>query len=473
LARRERIGLFRSKIRGRLRAMRNRWLASLVMLVGCSSESLPPPDVRLLVGQENETWSSDPPPTRVQVEFLSAGVRTVIGQSNAPAQAVIIRNPGSSKGTVGSFEVTGFDAADTPIVRGASVPYLVFNLATGTIPVFVARAGTWSRPPENLVHGRNRPVAIVAWQEYIITAGGQVKDFDPAIPDVYDPINWRALKGQSAFPRAPKSMVLVGRKLLCIDDAGASSLDFNTDKVREEMAPAGLTFAEVAGGDVVELADGSAYVVGATRATGDPTTKFLRIDGRSDVLTMRAVTLATARRGAAAGVVAGNLMVWGGSAEGAAAETLTKAQDAFSPLPFQPDVTEGLGLATLEGNTVLLAGGKDPATGAATPWRTFDVTCAADCATAELAMPPLALDRTHVFSRTAGNLLVAGETDDGEFHAFSMITTSGTPEITERPLRERRKAATTLLLPNGQPGVLGGENPETGAPVLSIESFFF
>jgi hypothetical protein len=475
LARRERIGLFRSKIRGRLRAMRNLWLASLIMLVGCSSEALPPPDVRLLVGQENETWSSDPAPTRVQVEFVSAGVRTVIGQSNAPAQAVIIRNPGSAKGTVGSFEVTGFDAADTPIVRGASVPYLVFNLATGTIPVFVARAGTWSRPPENLEHGRNHPVALVAWKEYIITAGGQVKDFDPAIPDVYDPINWRAVKGQLAFPRAPKSMVLVGMKLLCIDESGASSVDFNTNpnKVREEPAPAGLTFAEVAGGDVVQLADGSFYVVGATRATGDATTKVLRIDPRSDVVTMRAITLATARRGAAAGVVAGNLVVWGGSAEGAAAEALTKAQDAFSPLPFPPDATAGLALATLEGNTVLLAGGKDPVTGTAAPWRTFDATCAADCAPAELAMPPLALDRTHVFSLAAGNLLVTGESEDQEFHAFSMITTSGTPEITERPLRERRKAATTLLLPNGQPGVLGGEHHETGAPVLSIESFFF
>jgi len=456
--------------------MRNLWLAPLVMLVACSADAIPPPDVRLLVGQENETWSADPPPTRVQVEFVSTeGARTVIGQSTAPAQAVTIRNPGSPTGVVGRFEVTGFDAADTPLVRGASVPYIVYNLRTGSIPIFVARAAAWSRAPENLEHGRVRPVALVADQfrdqSLVITAGGEVKDFNPAIPDVYDVIYWKGLKEQPAFPRAPKSMVLVGTKLLCIDDAGASSIDLAIDKVREEPAPPGLTFAEVAGGDVFRLADGTSYVVGATRATGDATAKVLRIEGRSDALTMRTVSLTAARRGAAAGVVGGNLVVWGGSAEGSGAEALTKAQDAFTPLPFPPDATAGLGLATVEGNTVLLAGGKDLVTGAAAPWRTFDVACTADCAATELATPPRALDRTHVFRLGTGNLLVAGESEDGEFHAFSLATSP--PEITERPLRERRRGATSLWLPNGQPGVLGGENPETAEPILSIETFFF
>jgi hypothetical protein len=170
--------------------------------------------------------------------------------------------------------------------------------------------------------------------------------------------------------------------------------------------------------------------------------------------------------------VAGNLVVWGGSAEGPGAEVLNKAEDAFSPLAYPPDATAGLGLGTFDGTTALLAGGKDPMTGAPGNFRLFDVTCAADCAAAELAMPSLALQRTRVFPLAAGNLLVTGDNDDGEFHAFSVLTSSGTTEIAERPLRERRKGATSLLLPNGQPGVLGGQHPETAAPALSIETFF-
>jgi hypothetical protein len=472
LARDGQIGLFCLKIRGRLRAMRNLWLAALTTLVACSStsEPLPPPDVHLLVGQEAETWTADPAPTRLQIELVESTRRRVVGETAAPASVITIKNPVFDPGTIASFEATGLDAEDKPIVRGASVRYVLYSLLSATIPIFVARSPSWSRPPGNLEHARNFPVALTVWHQYIIAAGGDVKDASPAIPDVYDGINWKAQETQPPFPRAPKSMLIVGTTLLCIDDSGATWLDLYDDRKANEPAPAGLTFAEIAGGDVFELADGSSYVVGATRVTGDPTSKVLRVD-KNGVL--KSITLAVPRRGAAAGVVGGNLVVWGGSAEGPGAEVLTKAEDAFSPLPYAADPTTGLGLATFDGTTALLAGGKDPMTGTAAPFRTFDVTCTDGCAAAELAQGAAPLQRTHVFPLAAGNLLVTGDSDDGEFHAFSVATASGTPEITERPLRERRKAATSLLLPNGQPGVLGGENPETGAPVLSIETFFF
>jgi hypothetical protein len=401
----------------------------------------------------------------------------VVGEATAPASVITISNPGIQAGTVASFEATGFDASGTPIVRGTSVPFVIYTLDAAQIPIFVARTSAWSRPPQNLGLARNFPVVTVAWHQYIISAGGEVKDpaapdvaVSPAVPDVYDAIDWEALKRQPAFPRAPKSMVLVGTTLLCIDDAGATWIDLYDDRQANETAPPGLTFAEVAGGSVYELADGSSYVVGGTRPSGDPTSKVLRID-KSGLL--KSITLAAPRLGAAAGVVGGNLVVWGGSADGPGAEVLNKTEDGFTSLPFAPDPSRGLGLATFDGSTALLAGGKDPMTGAAAPLRTFDVTCSADCTASELAMAPLALQRTRVFSLAAGNLLMTGDSDDGEFHAFNLLTSSGMPEMTERPLRERRRNATALLLPNGQPGVLGGEDPDTATPVLSIETFFF
>ncbi len=450
--------------------MRHLWLAALPVWIGCSSpDPLPPPEVTLLVGQENETWSAEPAPTRVQIELVDSTQRRVVGEAAAPATVITIKDPGFAPGTIASFEATGLDAEGTPLVRGASIPYVLYSLSSAKIPIFVGRASTWSRPPENLEHARNHPVTAVAWHQYVIAAGGEVKDASPAVPDVYDAINWQAQKTQPPFPRAPKSMVLVGSTLLCIDEVAATWIDLYDDRQANEPAPAGLTFAEIAGGDVFELADGSFYVVGATRLTGGASSKVLRLD-KNGIL--KSITLGTARLGAAAGVVAGNLVVWGGSAEGAGAEVLNKAEDAFSPLAYPPDATAGLGLATFDGNTALLAGGKDPTTGAAASLRTFDVTCAADCAATELAMPPLALQRTRVFPLAAGNLLITGDADDGEFHAFTLATSGGAAEVTERPLRERRKSATSLLLPNGQPGVLGGENPETAAPALSIETFF-
>jgi hypothetical protein len=471
LARSERIGLLRLKIRGRLRAMRHLWLAVLPVWVGCSSpDPLPPPDVRLLVGQENETWSAEPAPTRVQIELVESTRRRVIGEATAPATVITIKDPGFTPGTVASFEATALDAMGAPIVRGASVPYVLYSILGAKIPIFVARSSTWSRPPENLEHARTHPITAVAWHQFVIAAGGEVKDASPAVPDVYDAINWQAQKTQPPLPRAPKSMVLVGTTLLCIDDTGATWIDLYDDRQANEPAPPGLAFSEIAGGDVFELVDGSFYVVGATRTTGEPTSKVLRID-KNGVL--KSVTLSAPRLGAAAGVVAGNLVVWGGSAEGPGAEVLNKPGDAFSPLSFPPDPTAGLGLATFDGTTALLAGGKDPMTGAAGAFRIFDAICAADCAATELAMPSLALQRTRVFPLAPGNLLVTGDSDDGEFRAFTVVISNGTAEVTERPLRERRKGATSLLLPNGQPGVLGGQDPETAAPTLSIETFFF
>ena len=66
--------------------------------------------------------------------------------------------------------------------------------------------------------------------------------------------------------------------LLAIDETGATWLDLTSDRTNSVSAPEGLTFAEIAGGATVEMADGTLFIVGATRSTGDPTSKVLRID---------------------------------------------------------------------------------------------------------------------------------------------------------------------------------------------------
>jgi hypothetical protein len=449
--------------------MRKSWFVALAALAGCSNDPLPPADIQLLLGQENETWSAEPAATQVRVELVTSEKRTLIGEAATPVSVITTKDPQVASGTVATIEATAVDAAGNVVVHGQTVPYLIYGFNNATIPLFVGRSSGWSRPSGGLELGRNSPTALVAASRFVIAAGGEGPDLNPAIPDIYDAINWKTVPKQADFPRAPKSMAVAGRAVLVVDDTGAAWVDLDGyEKPREPATPMGLTFGEVSGGEVFELGDGSSYIVGATRLTGEPTAKVLRIDRYGF---LRAVTMATPRRGAAAGVVAGNLVVWGGSAEGAGAEVLNKAQDGFNALPFPPDPSSGHGLANIEGNIAVLAGGKDVMS-AGLPVRTFDISCAADCATSDLTTLPVTLQRTHIYLLASGHFLVTGDAEDGEFRAFSVLTASGTPEIIERPLRERRKGATSVRLPNGQPAVLGGQNPDTMDVIRNIESFF-
>jgi hypothetical protein len=151
---------------------------------------------------------------------------------------------------------------------------------------------------------------------------------------------------------------------------------------------------------------------------------------------------------------------------------LNETEDSFAALPVAADSTAGLGLAALDAKMAVVAGGKDPSTGASASVRTFDTTCTAGCTTSDVMMLPTALVRTQVFVVGAGKILVVGESDDGENHAFLVDTSAVPASAIEQPLRERRKEATALVLPNTLPGLAGGIRIEDGAPALTIEAFF-
>jgi hypothetical protein len=244
-------------------------------------------------------------------------------------------------------------------------------------------------------------------------------------------------------------------------------------------APPGLGFSEVAGADTIALADGTRYIVGATRHAGDPTAKVLRIDGNGN---LRALTMATARVGAAAAVLSiadatassGSrtaLVVAGGSATGDWAEALNPNQDGFAALPITASSVAEHGLASLDARTAVVAGGKDLSTGDAAPVRVFDPTCTTGCTTSDLVMLPTPLVRTNVFVVGSGKILVVGESDDGQNHAYAVDTTAMPPMAVEQTLREPRKEAKSLVLPNTLPGLVGGIQLESGGPALTIEAF--
>jgi hypothetical protein len=449
-----------------------RRIVALSMLAwGCSSENLPPSNVIFLAGHETDLWTRDPAPAKVQVDLVTASQRTDLGEAPASSTGLQIPESGIAINTYARFDASALDGNAAPVARGSSVTFYLPDLFGLTVPMFLARSGGWSRPPDALEHPHKKPVVVTAFDEYVIATGGDpVPGVDGSVPDFYDLANWLTLKSQPAFPRAAKSAAVVLGVMLVIDDAGATWLDLVNDKTAQATAPDGLTFAEIAGGDTVRMSDGSQLIVGATRGAGDPTEKVLRI---AQDRTLSFVSLNTPRLGAAAGLVGDKLVVAGGSSQGAGVEVLNETQSAFVPLALPADPTTGLGLATLQGTTALLAGGKDPTTGAAGSARTLDVSCGAACATSDLGPLPSTLGGSHVFSVDSSKALVIGDSDDGETHAFLASVGSGKLEVAETTLRERRKGATATILPNGQVGVVGGLSVDGADKAVStLEAFF-
>jgi hypothetical protein len=357
------------------------------------------------------------------------------------------------------------------------------------IPLFLGRVGQFSRPPDTLDHLHLHPAVVTLGNEYLMAAGGDpAAGFDGAVPDIYDAAFWKTFHGQLPLPRSPKSMAVVVvrqasdaqlvTKLLVIDTGGATWLNLVDDTTSPVTPPPDFDFSEIAGGDTFEVPGGSetaptpptVYIVGATRATGEPTNKVLRIDANQNA-EFRVLTLATPRLGAGASIVGGTLVVAGGTDAGPMVEVLSQSQTSFTPLAFAADSTAGLGISALDATTAVAAGGKDPLTGTGAAVRTFDTTCSANCATTELATLPVALDRTKVFVLDGNRILVMGESVDGQNRAFLVSTTDSQASVEEKPLREPRQGAAPVLLPNGQVGVVGGQLLDTGTPVLTLEAF--
>jgi hypothetical protein len=428
-----------------------------------------------------------------------------------PGEPLNMNDPGDVDfGTVARFEATGLGANGEHVFRGSTVPLYLNGIGGLQLPMFVGRANAWSRPPTSLSTSHVHPL-LAFMHGYLVAAGGDVgAATDLTQFEMYDLALLVPTMTQPAFPRAPKSLVVVGTAALLIDDAGATWNDFYSYEKRDAGAPdnSGFTFAQVAGGDVVS-AGGDQYVVGATRATG-PTNWILRVDAGSK---LSAIALKTARTGAAAGAVRGGIYVSGGTVGGATSggpieicsstecvEPLGPASEGAPAAPrYDGDpiaghaIVEGVLLASvatlgMPGTTTdadagpptapvgFLVGGTNPSNGEAGGIRTFNLDCmTAPCLLATRGtLPPLT--RTRAFflglGTSAPQLLVIGETADGEDHAFWVDPLTAAPlSPNEIGFRQRRKGASVALFPNGQVGIVGGTDAATGAAVLSFELF--
>jgi hypothetical protein len=258
--------------------------------------------------------------------------------------------------------------------------------------------------------------------------------------------------------------------------------DLTTGDSRTADLPPGLSsFADVAGGRTITAPDGTSYLVGATRMSGDPTSAVLRIDpyGSMDVLDLTAPRLGAA----AAFAPALGLVLVGGSTDAFGIEMLGAGSSAFVSLAYPADPVQGAALVALTPDlapppasgmarpgtnpTMVLVGGRDVKTNAPAPTRLIDPSCGASCAPVMAGMLAGPFDQAEGFSIDDGALFV-GTAESGETKALH-LTAGGV--MAAAPFRIPRKGATPVALANGAVAVAGGLAVADAAPALAVETF--
>ena len=412
--------------------MRPRRALALVAAVLTSCAGDPEGTIAITTGEEIDALSRAPAPTTIVTEALALDrSRRELARATLPTESFSLG--ALPRSDVGAIAVTALDAAGKPILRGETLYVQWGALESAGLEVFVQRVGELARVPRGpasieAIH------ATVAVGRYLLATNGTA-----AV--LYDLLNLRALDAPPTFPRPARSLVTFDTTVLLVDEQGATAFDLQTRREGEVAAPAGASFAEIAGGSTVRASEGTQLVVGATRLAGGPTPRLLHLaaDGK-----LTAASLANAREGACATWVEGRgLVVYGGSPVAPGGEVIAPGATQGAALPFPPDPIRGCGAATLDGSHVLIAGEQT---------RVLDLACASECE--PIAWPgALGLVRAEAFPLAPDAALVVGDDATGASKVFR-VSAGGHVEI---PLKTPRRGARLVPLPqHGLVMIAGG-----------------
>jgi hypothetical protein len=421
---------------------RRRSLAvAALALAACSAT--PTATFTLTTGEETDALTRAPAPTTLIVEALDTdGNAQELARTALPADDISLGDKGRSD--VGALRVRAVDAAGTPLLKGETL-YVQFGaLEDSPLEVFLQRTGELARLPRAST-ALDAPRLGVAVARYLVAASG-------TNVLLYDLLRLEPVPQFPAFTRPARSLVTFGSAAIVIDELGATTVDLSTNQSSELAPPAGGTFAEIAGGTTVALPDGSAFVVGGTRASGGPSQRVLAITKEGGVAF---VTLATPREGACATWVEGRgLVVAGGNATGPGAELIVPGTAQGAALAYPPDAVKGCGASTLDASHVLVVGGAGSSTdvAGAAQARVLDLACAANCVPA-VWPGTLPLVRAESLTLAFDAALVAGDDATGASRVFR-VSATGPKEI---PLRVPRRNARLVALPvKGTAAIVGG-----------------
>lgn len=421
-----------------------------VALAACSSK--PAGVLQLVTGGEDDALTRSPALATLRIDAVdtSGNVQT-LATARLPASTIDLGI--QSEAAAGSIEVSGLDDSGARLLFGSTLAIQYGALDGLTLPVFVQRTGEMARMPNPLSDARQSPLLAPLAGRYLLIGGGG----DEAMR-IYDLVTFAPIGSPPSVPRTPKSIALLGTVAWLIDDRGASQYDLSSGSSSDVAAPAGGTFADVAGGITVAAPDGSQYVVGGTRASGTPSALVYAIDVRGNGSWLK---LTKPRLGASATWVSGRgLVVAGGSAEAAGVEVIGPGQQNGSALAYAPDASVGAGAVTLDAQHVLVAGGTTPDAKDAGA-RAIDLGCASQCTPTAWSSLPAAISPATAFAIDSADGLVVGDDSGAATHVYRLTTTHAT-EVATKVAHTRARAT---LSPLGSIVVFGG------APGGEIESF--
>lgn len=423
-------------------------LASALALGPTACSETPTATLTITTGDEADAFSRAPAPTTLIVEAVDLdGNVQELARASLPAGDISLGDKGRTD--IGAIRVRATDAAGNVLLKGETL-YVQFGaLEDAPLDVFMQRVGELARLPRSAGAGE-APLLGTTVARYVASANGTSLA-------LYDLLQLKPLEDLPPLPRAARSFVTFGTAAIVVDEQGASTVDLSTGTSSDLAAPAGGTFAEVAGGATVSLPDGSAYLVGGTRATGGPSQRVLFIskDGVASF-----ATLSSPREGACATWVEGRGLVvaGGGDAKAAGAELIPINSVQGTPLAFPADAVKGCGAAALDASRVIVAGGSGSSAdvAGAAPARVLDLACTAECK--PVAWPgALPLVRAQAVTLAPNAVLIAGDDATAATHVFRASDT-GSREIA---LKAPRRGARLLPLPvKGTVAVVGG-----GAPI--------
>lgn len=409
-----------------------RLLGLVALAAACST---PEGSIELTTGGETDTFTRAPKPTSITVETIDGDGKVETLFSGPIGATLDLGERERSK--VAALVVTAKDDAGVVRVRGRTLALELGVLEKVALKIYVQRTGETARAPGTF-SAPEAPILDTVQGRYVLAAGGGVTRVA-----FYDLLGWTQSPASPTLKAPPDSLVVLDTQILSIAGASASVYDLSTGTIADVSTPAGSSFAAVAGGRTIYAPDGGAYVVGATRATGEPTTAVLRVSKEG---TLSFGNLAAPRLGAGATWVDGRgIVVVGGSPTAPGAEVLPVGGAQGAALPYPPEPASGLGAVTLDAQRVVVAGADV---------KLVDLACANACTLQAWAKLPVGLVRAEAFTLggVPNTVWALGTGPDGLSHLVRVAP----DKAEEIPLKAPRKQARAIVGATGQLFVIGG-----------------